>query len=313
LNINKTKFGIFAILVAFFMLFSISSVSANTGISISSPDLFISDEKLEANNTAANEYVGIRINKNALNNNKKVPAKFKDYANVNKFQVIKGSKISYRAVVNVDGDIQMATNLKNGKTKKASINFGDKSKTKKGIGWISHTYKKTGWYLIKVNMDGTCKGYTFFGTETNGTGTIKNGTKYYLVYVADKSQLTYTKIAITAKSQKDVTAYQKKGQINYLAITVKNIGTKNTKSTSISLFYADAKNLALNKAVVDKKLKKFTGTAKLKSLKPGKSAVVVVKFTIPKKYANKKIILRLDSANKNTNQASKANNIYLVN
>jgi len=299
-NLKWNKIYIFLIFMATIVI-ATSSVSAAS--SYNATEFKVSDSHADAfvELGAKNSYVNI------LPNAKKVPSRFKKHANVTKFQVTKGNKISYRAIVNTN--VGMVTNLKNAKVKGATIDFGDKTKVKKGKGWISHTYKKAGWHLIKVNMNATGKGYDFLGRTSNGTGKITNGTKYFLVFVANKPQLVYTKIGPTALSQRDVTAYQKKGQINYLAVTVKNIGPKVTKATKVSIFYQDPKRFGK----VDKKLKKFTGTAKLKALKPGKSTNVVVKFTIPKKYANKKIVLKLDSANKNKNQANKARNTYLIN
>ena len=306
MNINKKISIVILIAIALTIVFSLSSVSAGT----------YGSNGFEVNNNEADTFTELgakNSNIHILSNDKKVPKNLKKYENVTKFQVTKGNKISYRASVNLAGD-GLVSNLKNTKVNGATINFGDKTKVKKGTGWISHAYKKAGWYLIKVNMNATCTSYDLmWQPNATGIGKINNGTKYFLVYVADKPQLVYTKIAITAKSQKDIDAYNKKGQINYLSVTIKNIGSKSTRATKISIFYADSKKLALNKVVVDKNLKKYTGIAKLKALKPGKSTNVVVKFIIPKRYGSKKIILKLDSANKNKNQASKANNMYLIN
>ncbi|WP_225370167.1 hypothetical protein [Methanobrevibacter arboriphilus] len=52
--------------------------------------------------------------------------------------------------------------------------------------------KKSGWYLIKVNLNATfTKGY-LFGMDLPGN--IINGTKIYLVYVENNPQLSITKV-----------------------------------------------------------------------------------------------------------------------
>lgn len=286
----------FAILLvsSLIVLCSISAVSADSY----GPNGF------DVSNGGADAFTQLTANKNIYpTENMKVPKRYKEYEN-STFQVAKGSKISYKAAVNTNGDF-LVNNLKGTKVKSATINFGVGS-TKKGTGWISQTYKKKGWYLIKVNINATCTAYDYFGNPINATGNITNGTKYYLVYVANKPQLSLSKVSITAKSQKDVNAYKKKGNINYLSIKVTNVGSVTTKATKIKMWYQDGNKTGK----VHPKLKKFTVSAKVKSLKPGKSDNVIINFKIPKKYANYVKNLKLDSANKNKNQMSKAFNLY---
>ncbi|OQD58004.1 hypothetical protein MBBAR_30c00040 [Methanobrevibacter arboriphilus JCM 13429 = DSM 1125] len=57
------------------------------------------------------------------------------------------------------------------------------------------------------------------------------------------------------------------------------------------------------------KLKKYTKSAKLKALKPGKSATVKIFFKIPKKYLKLVKNIRLDSLYR-VREISRANTLY---
>ena len=111
-----------------------------------------------------------------------------------------------------------------------------------------------------------------------------------------------TKIQAGYTNEKDY----KKGNINFLTVKVQNIGSLSTKATRVTIFYQDPKKLGK----VNAKYKKFTASAKLKALKPGKSATLQIQFKIPKKMQKLIKNVRLDSANKNKNQINKASNIY---
>jgi len=300
LNINKTRFGIFAILLTLSLaVISISAVSANYGGASVGGIL-----------DGSSEYAGLSV-KNPSDKifdaeKIKIPSKFKQHENKTKIQVAKGKKISYKAIVNNQGNIFQ--DFKGVKVKSAKIDFGDKTKIKRGTGWISHTYKTSGkWYLIKVTIiNATFTSSKFnptFGGGEAGNGTITNVTKEYLVYVANKPQLVISKqVQVGYTSQKE----QKKGTIGVVAVTVKNVGSLSTKATKIKIWYQDPKKYGK----VNPKLKKFTASGKLKALKPGASTVVLVKFKIPKQYAKNPINIKLDSANKNKNQMSRARNLY---
>lgn len=290
MNINKkTKFGIFTILIAAFLLCSTSAVFAVTfggnGFEVNNneADIFTQLSAKDVNNKI------FSIEKN------KIPKKYKQYENYT-FQVAKGKKISYKATINTDGD-GLATNLKGTKVSRATIDFGDGTK-KSGTGYISHAYKKTGWYLIKVTLSGTCTGFDFFGMQCNGTGKINNGTKYYVVYVANKPQLALTKLTAGYTNQK--------GNINFLSVKVSNVGSVSTKATKIRIWYQDPKTFGK----VNSKLKSYTASAKLKALKPGKSTTVRIYFKIPKKLASYVKDIKLDYGSKNKNQMSSLINLY---
>lgn len=294
MNINKkTKFGIFTILIAFFMLCSMASVFAGS----------YGGNGFEVNNNEADIFTQLSAkdvsNKIFSIEKNKVPSKYKKYENYT-FQVAKGKKIYYKATINTDGD-GLATNLKGTKVSRATIDFGDGTK-KSGTGYISHAYKKTGYYLIKVTLSGTCTGFDLFGMQCNGTGKIINGTKYYVVYVANKPQLVLTKLTAGYTNQKDY----KKGNINFLSVKVSNVGSVSTKATKIKIWYQDPKKFGK----VHSKLKSYTVSAKLKALKPGKSTSVRIYFKIPKKLAKYVKNIKLDSVSKNKNQMSRPINLY---
>lgn len=292
MNINKTKAGIFIILITLFILCSISTTSAGS----------YGSNGFEVNNDESNGFTSLNVNKEVYSIDKnKIPKKYKQYEAYT-YQIAKGKKISYKAVINTAGDgLGLVTNLKGTKVKRATIDFGDGTK-KVSTGWISHTYKKSGWYLIKVNLDGTCTGFDFFGTTCNGTGKINNGTKYYLFYVANKPQLSLTGITAGYTSQKN---YKNK-YISFLDVKISNVGSLSTKATKIKIWYQDPKKFGK----VHPKLKKYTATAYLKALKPGKSTSVRIYFKIPKALAKYVKNIRLDYLNKNKNQMSVSNNLY---
>ncbi len=174
MNINKTRVGIFAILLSFLVLFSISATWA---------DGKYGTDGFEVTGPNADSFTQLSANKGIQTIEKnKIPKKWKSYKDY-AFQVAKGNKIKYKASINSGGDI-VVTNLKGMKVKGATIDFDDGTK-KKTTKWISHTYKKTGWYLIKVNLNGSCNGYNYLFDGTNGkkelkaNGKIINGTKIY--------------------------------------------------------------------------------------------------------------------------------------
>ena len=258
-------------------------------------------ESFNVSDEDADIFTQLGANKNIFSIDKsKIPAKYKQYEN-SAFQVPKGSAISYRALVNTAGDGMLVSNLKNAKVDSATIDFGDGTK-KSGTGWISHTYKKAGWYVITVNIYGGCTGYDFFGNPGNGIGKISNGTKQYLIYVADKPQLVLSKISAGYTNKKDYL----KGNINFLSIQVTNVGSVSSKATKVSIWYEKLNEFGK----VHPSLKKYTASANIVALKSGKSTTVRVYFKIPVKYASLWKNIKLDSANKNLNQISKVDNLY---
>ncbi|MGL4669961.1 MAG: CARDB domain-containing protein [Methanobacteriaceae archaeon] len=261
-----------------------------------------------ANNSASNgffndkneNYAGISVNKNIFTIEKtKIPVKYNAYKNKT-FQISKRGTINYKAIVNPKGNL--IYNLAGIKVKKAYIDFGDGTK-KKSTGWIAHTYKKTGWYIIKVTISdatfNSSENYIITGVKSNGT--VTNVTKEYLVYVSNKAQLSTTGITRYSNSVKEL----KKGNINFLVIKVTNIGAKSSKATKLKIWYEKKNSVGK----IDPNLKKFTKTALIKALKPGKSTSVRVYFSIPKKYAKIVKNIKLDYLNK-VNQINKADNLY---
>lgn len=287
LNINKTNVGIFAILVVFFILCSLSTVSAY--ININGGEATINNE----GDNQANNYAGLGGNGNIFASEKsKIPKSIKKYEN-NTFQVAKGSKVKYR------GAIKNGMTVEGVKIISSYINFGDGSK-KKSNGWISHTYKKSGWKKITVTFNAT---FTKLDTGFMGnlSGKIQDATAIYYVYVANKPQLSLSKITAGYTSK----ANYKKGNIGFLDVKITNTGSLTSKATKIKIYYQDPKKFGK----VYSKLKKYTATAKLKALKAGKSTTVRIFFKIPKSYSKLVKNIRLDYLNK-VNQISRADNLY---
>jgi len=296
-KLNKSVNRLFTVLLLLVLLFGIVHTinSASASISIGNGDIILSDSD-------ADVYTDLSVkatSKGKVYQVKKtsVPKKYKQYENYT-FKVAKGSKIYYKAVGNpVDSSV---TNMAGLKVRKASISFGDKTK-RSSTSYIAHKYTKSGWYLIKINIqNATFSKGSLFGMDLPGE--IINGTKIYLVYVEDKAQLSVAKLAPSGH----LTSNNKK-YIDYLKVKITNIGSKTSKATKIKMFYQKPGSKNLGK--VYSKLKKYTVSAKLKSLKPGKSAIVKIYFKIPEKYFNKVINLRLDSLYR-VNQISRSDTLY---
>lgn len=284
-------------MIAFFILCSISAASATNSTSNSG-----------ANNglfTDVNDnYVILSSNQKVFTIEKnKIPKKWKSYENKT-FQVPTGKKIKYKASVNSNGFL--IYNLEGIKIKSAIIDFGDGTK-KKTTNWVSHTYKRSGYYLIKVTILNATfdKSKSIVTDNGRGNGTITNLTREYLVKATYAPQLSVGKITAGYYNYNNY----KKGNINYLDIKVSNIGSKYSKKTLISMWYQKKGDNNFGK--VNPKLKKYTKSAKLKALAPGKSAIVRLYFSIPKKYSKLAKNLRLGS--KSLTQISKRDALYNLN
>lgn len=136
------------------------------------------------------------------------------------------------------------------------------------------------------------------------SGSITNTTKEYLVYVANKAQLSLNKISAGYYTQKDY----KKGNIKYLKVKITNTGSVTSKATKIKMWYPYTKKYSK----IYSKLKKYTANGKLKALKPGKSTYVTLYFQIPKKYASLIKKLRIDYLKK-VNVVSRSDMLYTIN
>lgn len=286
---NVKKIGIFTILITFLMLCSIAASFAGTGIG-GMKDIDYSEN-----------YVQLSVNQKIYSVEKStIPSKYKQYENKT-FQVAKGKKTQYKASVNSAGNLFY--DLKGVKVKKASIDFGDGTK-KTSTGWISHSYKKAGWYKIKVTIIEATFTDSKSGliSSSDMSGEITNTTREYLVKVTNKAQLDITgNITSYSSNKKDY----KKGNINYLTVKVTNTGSVTSKATKIKIWYQDPKKFGK----VYSKYKKYTKSAKLKALKPGQSTTVKIYFSIPKKLSKLVKNIRLDSLNK-VNMISRSDSIY---
>ncbi|MGL4669859.1 MAG: PKD domain-containing protein [Methanobacteriaceae archaeon] len=284
MNFNK-KVGIFIILIAFLTFCSISASFAY--INIGQEGIFITSEK----DNASNEYANLIANKNVFSIEKnKIPAKYKKYENYTA-QVPRNSKIKYKA--NAAGPIIISGS----KVKNAYINFGDGTKIR-STGWVTHTYKKAGWYKVTVYLNATFTNGSYLGMSSNGT--VENAVKEYLIYVSSKPQLTISKITSGYTNYNDY----KKRNINYLDVKVTNIGFLSAKASKIGIWYQNPTKFGK----VYTKLKKFTKTKTVKYLKSGKSTTVRIYFSIPKKYAKLVKNIKLDYSNK-VSQISRAANL----
>jgi hypothetical protein len=121
----------------------------------------------------------------------------------------------------------------------------------------------------------------------NVNGTILEATKEYLVHVSTKPQLALNQISCGYNSYK---SYKNKN-IDYLIVKVKNVGSSASKSTQIKIWYEQPNKVG----AVYSKLKSFTSSANIKSLKPGESTKVLFKFNIPHKYSKLWKDILLDS------------------
>ena len=151
------------------------------------------------------------------------------------------------------------------KITKATWDFGDKTK-KTGI-TAKQVYKKTGGYTVKVTVTSKYNGKTY--TSTN----------IYNIYVVKKADLSIESV----KKNTD-----KKNNVVSLTVVVKNKGAVASKATEIKTWYSSSA------------LKKYTKTAKIKSLKAGKSTVLTIAFQIPYKYRKYSKKIKIDPNNKLT-------------
>jgi hypothetical protein len=269
------------------MLCSISASSATININKTGNFIITNDF-----NNIANTYAGLGANNKVYSiEKKKVPKSIKQYENYT-FQVSKGKKIKYRGAIKNGADFKGVT------IKSSYINFGDGTK-KKSTGWISHTYTKTGWKKITVTFNATFKEYNFWGVTASGK--ICDATAIYWVYIANKAQPDLRSISKYSSNAKDF----KKGNVNFITIKVTNFGSVTSKATKIKVWYQDPKKFGK----VYNKLKKYTATAKLKALKPGKSTAVRIYFKIPKKYSKLVKNISLDYLKK-VNVISRRDTVY---
>ena len=285
---NRTKVGTFLIIAVFFMFCSISASSAYHNIG--SNEVTVTNE----GDNASNGYALIGVDGAVYSTEGSIPKKYEKYKNYT-FQVCKNKKIKYKASVNSQG---LLTNMSGVKIKDAYINFGDGTKTKSN-GWITHTYAKSGWYKITVSFNATFSKASVMGQTVNGT--ITGATKEYIVYVANKPQLTLSRLSYGYTSYKNY----KKGNINYLDVKVTNLGSTSSKATKIKIWYEKPNKYG----TVYPKLKKYTKSANLKALKPGQSTTVRIYFSIPKKYSKIWKDIRLDSLYR-VNQINRAAALY---
>lgn len=285
MNINKTKVGVILVITLFFLICSISSSSASMEI-VDGKNIVITNQ----NDSASNIYASLSANKNVYSIDKnKVNKKWKLYEN-DTFQVAKNRYIKYKG------------SMTQGITKSSIsyIDFGDGTK-KKGYNWITHKYKKTGWYKLKVTFNATFTDFSLWGVTVNGK--IYNATKTYLVKVTDAPQLSL------GSYQPITVGYANKGTIYSLVIKVANVGSKTSKATKISMWYQKSGDKNIGK--IHPKLKKYTASAKLKALKPGKSTKIILRFKIPKKYS--KIVKNLRLGTSSLKQISKRDALYVIN
>jgi PKD repeat protein len=150
------------------------------------------------------------------------------------------------------------------KITKASWDFGDKTK-KTGIK-TSHTFKKTGEYVIKLTSTSTYNGKTYSSTDT------------YNINVVSKPDLSIESMTKNMDKQKKNT--------NSVIVTIKNRGAEACQDTQVKVYYSASS------------LKKFSKIVKVKALKPGESTKITIAFKIPYKNRNLLKIIKVDPDNK---------------
>lgn len=174
------------------------------------------------------------------------------------------------------------------KIKNALWDFGDKTKKQKGS-TTTHTYKKTGWYTLKLTLNASGKALPLGGMLGNDpvNTTWINTPKTFRIYVTKKPDLKATNIMRYIDSKKNVV---------YIKATIKNYGYASSKASTIKMWYNN------------KKLKKYTVTAKVPALKSLASTSVNIYFKIPYKYRNYVKYLQIDPYNKLV-ESIKSNNL----
>lgn len=177
--------------------------------------------------------------------------------------------------------------------KDAVWDFGDKSKKVKKVN-ATHTYKKSGWYTLKItaNLTGNVSGMGSIGYQ--------DYQKTYRIHVVKKADLKITKIVSVSN----------RGSTILLTVNLKNQGAKNAKANLLGLGYGNKKLKLLN-------------TVKIPALKAGKSAKVTISINkildikktlkssnlvLQKKYNKYGIYLMADAKNQ-ISESVKSNNI----
>jgi len=289
LNI-KSKLGIISLLT----ILMIGSLTTSTAyVSMGNHSVTITN----TGDNSSNAYAQLSGNGVIYPGDGKLPKNYEKYRN-STFQVSTGSTVKYQTSVRSPG---LLTNITGVNIKNSYINFGDGTKTT-SKGWVAHTYKKSGWYKILISFNATFKNASFMGGNVNGT--ILGATKEYLVHVSTKPQLALNQISCGYNSFKNY----KNRNVDYLMVKVTNIGSAVSKSTQIKIWYEQPNKVGS----VYSKLKSYTRSATIKALKPGESTTVLVKFSIPHKYAKLWKDVLLDSLNK-LNQFDKGATFYRLN
>ena len=206
--------------------------------------------------------------------------------NVYDSDIIKSGK-SRVAVVNINEKIRFVAKTKSG-VHRVNWNFSDKSEiknteTKNRSSTVSHIFKKTGNYKIKVDLEKTV--FKDVKGVPHNLNYRDPGVHIITVKVVKKPDLILTKINYP-RNEKNVGG---------IIATVKNKGAISSKACDIQVWYKD------------KKLKQYTKTAKVPVLKPGKSTDVLIKFQIPNKYKNHIKYAKVDSGNR-LDESIKSNN-----
>lgn len=181
------------------------------------------------------------------------------------------------AVVNLNEKVNFTVSTSN--IDKVNWDFGDKTPiikttTKKQVSSVMHTFKKVGNYKVNIYYKGTSDNINLENTE-----------EFITVKVVKKPDLILKEVKY-ARNGKDVVG---------LAAIVKNKGAASSKACYIEIGYKD------------KRLNKYTKSARISVLKPGKSTSVIIKFQIPYKYRNYVKYAKVDSTNR-ISESIKTNN-----
>lgn len=206
--------------------------------------------------------------------------------NVHDSDIVTSGK-SKVTVVNLNEKITFVAKTKSG-VERVNWNFSDKSKiqkteTKNRSSTVSHTFKKAGTYKIKVDLEKTV--FTTINGVPHNLNYLDPQVHIITVKVVKKPDLIITGVTYPRSSK----------NVGGIIATVKNKGVLSSKACNIKVWYKD------------KKLKQYTKTVKVKGLKPGKSAQIVIKFQIPNKYKKYVKYVQINSNNK-VSESIKSNN-----
>ncbi|MCL2687824.1 MAG: PKD domain-containing protein [Methanobrevibacter sp.] len=286
----KTKLTIFGIICLICIFASLSSISASVDISANVELLDEDDPSKGAIVTDIPK--GDAVNHLSVKNGDLLTSKSKAvYIKTGLRQ-----KLSLRAMAkNYEG--------KNIKVTSAVWTFSDGSKAR-GLS-TSKTFRKTGWYTVKMRINATGPG-SYWGDNPSDNWTWIDSTKTFKIHVVNKADLKATKIMRSPASKDNTVVFR---------IIIKNYGMSDSKATQIRLGFADKKLSRFSQTVSVKPIKgvvykKVVSKGKTITKPVVKSTRVDIQFKVPVKHQNKIKHLRIDPQNR-LSESIKSNNLRI--